>query len=86
LNPENPEAINNAKTAKTLTHSEKPFPAVFSSEDPVMKRADIAFREEVPGAKNKPHQMWMAGPFIQEEKGAGLAPAPLDFFQQNRTH
>jgi len=78
LNPENPEAINNAKTAKTLTHSEKPFPAVFSSEDP--------FREEVPGAKNKPHQMWMAGPFIQEEKGAGLAPAPLDFFQQNRTH
>ena len=51
-----------------------------------MKGAEKAFQEHVPGAKNQPHQIWMAGHFIQEEKGAELASALLDFYQKNRTH
>jgi haloalkane dehalogenase len=86
LNPEDPKAIDNVKSPKTLAHPKRPFPAVFGREDPIMKRADIVFQEEVPGAKNQPHQIWMAGPFIQQEKGAELASALLDFYQKYRTH
>ena len=86
IEPEDPEAINNVKAWKTLRQWEKPFLTVFGSEDPIMKGAEKAFQEHVPGAKNQPHQIWMAGHFIQEEKGAELASALLDFYQKNRTH
>ena len=86
IEPEDPEAINNAKAWKTLRQWEKPFLTVFGSEDPIMNGAEKAFQEHVPGAKNQPHQIWMAGHFIQEEKGAELASALLDFYQKNRTH
>jgi haloalkane dehalogenase len=80
-----PEAINNAKAWNALRHWKKPFLTVFGSEDPIMKGADKVFQKYVPGAQNQPHQTLLAGHFIQEEKGAELASALLDFYQKNRT-
>lgn len=80
-----PEAINNTKAWNALRHWKKPFLTVFGSEDPIMKGADKVFQKYVPGAQNQPHQTLLAGHFIQEEKGAELASALLDFYQKNRT-
>ena len=85
IEPEDPEAINNVKAWNALRHWEKPFLTVFGSEDPIMKGADKVFQKYVPGAQNQPHQTLLAGHFIQEEKGAELASALLDFYQKNRT-
>lgn len=86
IEPGDPEAINNANAWKVLRQWEKPFLTVFGSEDPIMNGAEKAFQEQVPGAQNQPHQIWMAGHFIQEEKGAELASTLLGFYQKNRTH
>ena len=83
--PADPEAINNTKAWNALRHWKKPFLTVFGSEDPIMKGADKVFQKYVPGAQNQPHQTLLAGHFIQEEKGAELASALLDFYQKNRT-
>ena len=84
--PADPEAINNSKAWNALRLWEKPFLTVFGSEDPIMKCADKVFQKYVPGAQNQKHQTLLAGHFIQEEKGAELASALLDFYQKNRTH
>ena len=86
IEPKDPEAINNVKAWKTLRQWEKPFLTVFGSEDPIMNGAEKAFQKYVPGAQNQKHQTLLAGHFIQEEKGAELASALLDFYQKNRTH
>lgn len=77
------EAVNNGEAWKILQQWDKPFLTIFGSEDPIMKGADKAFQKYVPGALNQAHQTWVAGHFIQEEKGAELARAILEFYQKN---
>jgi haloalkane dehalogenase len=79
-----PEALKNRKAWEALKLWEKPFLTVFGSEDAIMKGAEKAFQQLVPGARGQDHQILQAGHFIQEEKGPELARMITDFYLKNK--
>ncbi|MDM9630679.1 haloalkane dehalogenase [Robiginitalea aurantiaca] len=83
IDPEDPEAANNRKAWNVLQQWEKPFLTVFGSEDTIMKGAEKAFQNSVPGAQGQAHKILKAGHFIQEDQGEALAEIILEFYQSN---
>lgn len=81
---QDPEAINNKAAWNKLSQWKKPFLTIFGDSDPIMKGAEKAFIQLVPGAKNQHHKMLPAGHFIQEEQGETLANLITDFYKSNR--
>ena len=60
---------------------EKPALMCFSDADPIMKGADKAFLDRVPGTRNQPHVTLKGRHFIQEEDGVAWAEAVADWIR-----
>ena len=81
---EDPEAIKNKAAWHKLSQWEKPFLTIFGDADPIMKGAEKAFIQLVPGAKGQDHQLLAAGHFIQEEQGEALSDLIIKFYRTNK--
>ena len=84
VDAQDPEAENNRKAWEVLKRWEKPFLTVFGSEDAIMRGAEKAFQELIPGARGQDHTILYAGHFIQEEKGPELVRIITGFYHKNR--
>lgn len=71
--PDNPASEDNRKAWQVLMRWEKPALMCFSDADPIMKGADKAFLDRVPGTRNQPHVTLKGRHFIQEEDGVAWA-------------
>ncbi len=80
---QDPEALKNKAAWHKLSQWEKPFLTIFADADPIMKGAEKAFIQYVPGAKAQNHQILSAGHFIQEEQGETLAKLIAEFYLTN---
>jgi haloalkane dehalogenase len=80
IQPDDPASDANRKAWASLRRWEKPFLCAFSDEDPIMRGADRAFLDAVPGAKGQPHTTIVGGGhFLQEDRGEELAKVVVDF-------
>jgi haloalkane dehalogenase len=62
----------------------KPFITLFSTRDPVTKGGEKMWQKRVPGAAGQNHtQNRGAGHFVQEDKGAEVAQALVEFIRTN---
>ncbi len=78
--PDNPASAANRAAWDVLKTLEIPFLTLFGAEDKVMAGADRSFQKAVPGAAGQPHRILPnAGHFLQEDVGADLVEATLDF-------
>jgi len=78
--PEDPAAPANRRAWQALERFEKPFLTAFSDGDPITRGGDAIFQARVPGAKGRSHvTIAGAGHFLQEDRGAELARAVVDF-------
>ena len=64
---------------ESLGTFERPFLAVFGTNDPVLGKADQWLIRHVPGAKGQPHDRIRGGHFIQEDAGPELARRMIDW-------
>jgi haloalkane dehalogenase len=78
--PDDPASEANRKAFAALARWEKPLLTAFSDKDPVTAGFDRVLQDMVPGAKGQPHTVIEGGGhFLQEDKGAELARAVVDF-------
>jgi haloalkane dehalogenase len=78
--PDDPEAAPNRAAWAVLERWEAPVLLAFSDADPVTAGSDRAFRDRVPGTRGRPHvTIEGGGHFLQEDRGAELAAAVVDF-------
>jgi haloalkane dehalogenase len=73
--PDNPASEDNRRAWQVLMRWEKPALMCFSDADPIMRGADKAFLERVPGTRDQPHVTLKGRHFIQEEDGEAWAEA-----------
>jgi len=72
--PDDPGAIANRESWKTLHAWTKPWLTAFSDSDPITRGGDAVFQREIPGCKGQPHTTIVGGGhFLQEDKGEELA-------------
>jgi haloalkane dehalogenase len=82
--PDDPAADANRRAWEVLGEFDKPFLCAFSDRDPITHGADRLFCEVVPGARGQNHTtITGAGHFLQEDRGADLATAVIDFVHLN---
>lgn len=62
-----------------LGRFERPFLAVFGTNDPILGMADRPLIRHVPGAEGQPHDRIRGGHFIQEDAGPELAGRMIDW-------
>lgn len=80
--PDDPERANNERAWEVFRHWDKPLLTLFSSHDPITRGGDRIWQALVPGARGQPHAtMHGAGHFLQEDKGAELAEAIVQFIR-----
>jgi haloalkane dehalogenase len=78
--PDDPAAPANREAWTKLTAWNKPLLTAFSDKDPVTAGFDRVLQAAVPGAAGQSHTVIEgAGHFLQEDKGAQLARAVVDF-------
>ncbi|MCE9620883.1 MAG: haloalkane dehalogenase [Actinomycetia bacterium] len=72
--PDDVGAVANRAAWEVLARFDRPFLCAFSDSDPVTAGGDKPFREQIPGAQNRPH-ITIAGAahFLQEDKPGELA-------------
>jgi haloalkane dehalogenase len=82
--PDDPASDANRRAWEVLSEFDKPFLCAFSDRDPITHDADRLFRDLVPGTRGQTHPtITDAGHFLQEDKGAELASAVIDFVDRN---
>ncbi len=82
--PDDPASDANRRAWDVLREFDKPFLCAFSDRDPITRGADQLFLDTVPGALGQGHTtITGAGHFLQEDKGAELASAVVDFVHLN---
>ncbi len=80
--PNDPERSNNEAAWEVFKAWEKPFLTLFSSRDPVTRGGEKVWQKLVPGAQGQPHAITRgAGHFLQEDKGAEVAQAIVNFIR-----
>ena len=81
--PDDPERENNERAWEFFKRWDKPFLTLFSNRDPVTRGGHRIWQQLVPGAQGQPHAVTRgAGHFLQEDKGAEVAQAIVDFIQR----
>lgn len=82
--PDDPASEANRSAWNVLSQLDLPVPTVFGADDRVMAGVDKVFQARMPGAAGQAHQVLpSAGHFLQEDVGAELAQATLDFIAAN---
>ena len=80
ISPDNPASTPNRAAWEVLERLQLKVLTVFGANDRVMAGLEKLFQRKMPGAKGQPHQILPdAGHFLQEDVGADLAQATLDF-------
>jgi haloalkane dehalogenase len=80
--PDDPERQNNERAWELFKRWDKPFLTLFSDRDPVTRGGQTIWQSQVPGAKGQQHALIHgAGHFLQEDKGAEVALAIVEFMQ-----
>lgn len=69
----------NRRAWDTLGRFEKPFLTLFGKNDPILGRADTVLQAHVPGARGQPHERFLGGHFVQEDRGDYLAERIIDW-------
>ncbi|MDU8928556.1 haloalkane dehalogenase [Alisedimentitalea sp. MJ-SS2] len=78
--PDDPASDANRAAWQVLQQLDIPVLTVFGADDKVMAGVDKVFHKLMPGAAGQAHQVLPdAGHFLQEDVGAELAQATLDF-------
>jgi len=80
---DDPESAKNRQAWEKLRQWDKPFLTIFGDGDDIMRGAEQAFQNFVPGAEGQNHTILKAGHFIQEEKGEELAELLVEFYKNN---
>ncbi len=81
--PDDPASDANRRAWNVFKRWEKPFLTTFSNRDPITRGGQIAWQENVPGAKNQEHvKIKNAGHFLQEEKGDELTAVLVEFVRR----
>ena len=81
--PDDPERENNERAWEFFKRWDKPFLTLFSNRDPVTRGGHRIWQQLVPGAQGQPHAVTRgAGHFLQEDKGAEVAQAIVDFIRR----
>lgn len=84
--PDDPAADANRKAWTVLSAWDKPLLTAFSDGDAITRGGQAVFQTLVPGAQDQPHTIIEgAGHFLQEDKGAELATAVVDFIAATPT-
>ena len=79
---DDPERLNNERAWEVFKQWDKPFLTLFSNRDPVTRGGHRVWQQRVPGARGQPHAVTRgAGHFLQEDKGAEVARAMVDFIR-----
>jgi haloalkane dehalogenase len=73
VEPGDPAVPGNRRSWEGLGRFEKPFLCVFGRNDPVLGKLDRVLIDQVPGARDQPHDRIRGGHFIQEDEGPELA-------------
>lgn len=82
--PDDPAVAANRRAWEVLEKFEKPFLCAYSDADPITRGADQQFLERVPGTRGQSHTtITGGGHFLQEDRGAELAAAVIDFIRAN---
>jgi pimeloyl-ACP methyl ester carboxylesterase len=82
--PNNPASAANRAAWEVLGNLETPFLTVFGADDKIMAGVDRVFQRLIPGAAGQKHAILPnAGHFLQEDVGAELAQATLEFIARN---
>jgi haloalkane dehalogenase len=79
--PDNPASEDNRRAWKVLMQWNKPALMCFSDADPIMRGADKAFLDHVPGTRGQPHVTLKGRHFIQEEDGENWARAVVGWMR-----
>ena len=80
--PDDSERRNNERAWELFKRWDKPFLTLFSDRDPVTRGGQTIWQRQVPGAKGQPHALIRgAGHFLQEDKGAEVALAMVEFMR-----
>jgi haloalkane dehalogenase len=80
--PNDPERQNNERAWEFFKRWHKPFLTLFSNRDPVTRGGHKPWQKLVPGAQGQPHAVTRgAGHFLQEDKGAEVAQAMIEFMR-----
>jgi haloalkane dehalogenase len=80
--PTDPERQNNERAWEFFKRCDKPFLTLFSNRDPVTRGGHKVWQKLVPGAQGQPHAVTRgAGHFLQEDKGAEVAAAMVEFIR-----
>lgn len=80
--PQDPAREANERAWALFKKWDKPFLTLFSNRDPITRGGDKIWQTWVPGAQGQPHAKTRnAGHFLQEDKGAEVAEAMVQFIQ-----
>jgi len=84
-NLDDPASAANLEAWKILRTLDIPVLTAFGSDDKIMAGIDEIFQKMMPGAAGQTHTVLKGGGhFLQEDVGAELAQATLDFMAQNQ--
>jgi haloalkane dehalogenase len=84
--PHDPAREANERAWALFKKWDKPFLTLFSNRDPITRGGDKIWQALVPGAQGQPHAKTRnAGHFLQEDKGAEVAAAMVEFIQNTPT-
>jgi haloalkane dehalogenase len=84
IDPSNPARQANERAWDMYKAWTKPFITLFSTRDPVTKGGERMWQKRVPGAAGQNHtKIRGAGHFVQEDKGAEVAQALVEFIRAN---
>ena len=80
VTPNDPATEANRAAWEVFKKWEKPFLTTFSNRDPITRGGQVAWQENVPGAKGQNHtKIKNAGHFLQEDKGPEIAAVLVEF-------
>lgn len=79
IDENDPAVPTNREAWAGLGRFEKPFLCVFGRNDPMLGRLDEPLINQVPGAKEQPHERIKGSHFIQEDQGEELAKRLIDW-------
>lgn len=78
--PDDPASEANRAAMQIFARWQKPFLTTFSNRDPITRGGEKIWQAHVPGARSVEHiRVRNAGHFLQEDKGAEIAQALIEF-------
>ncbi len=79
--PDDPASEANRSAWRAFEQWDRPFLTLFSDKDPITRGGERLWQSRVPGAANQAHAVMRGGGhFLQEDCGAELATALIEFF------